>query len=368
MSTYQLEITQIVDYPRYRVSRKFIKRLMRDRHIRTFGGSGLFYYLILCAHANQNDCFLLGDGMFVFKSRVQTWFRVYAHQEVIRILDNLEKLKLITYDHYGQFFKFNFSADEMAGSSCLGNNQRKESSDYFFLPMSVANELISTGPYSDADILLDLWLHSAYNDQRIESSTASPIAYIKNDTNSLLLTYSFLSARWGISEDEIKKIITIYEDLDYIYTTHFPEHNGIAIYQKEHFAKAFQESAMTIDRAEIPMSQQTGIFLSDDEPNSRKISFVKDRIFIPKDVSEMAKPQHLEAIIKKVLSYLSSQEISCHKCSQAYFELSLLPTLPKIVQLLPRSNSLTEYKLMLKVCCGHKTLFVFNLELSKEGS
>lgn len=39
MSEYQLEIKQIVDYPRCRIYRQFIQNLMADRSIRTSGGS-----------------------------------------------------------------------------------------------------------------------------------------------------------------------------------------------------------------------------------------------------------------------------------------------------------------------------------------
>lgn len=39
---YQLEIKQIVDYPRCRIYREFIRNLMKDRSIRTNGCSYLF--------------------------------------------------------------------------------------------------------------------------------------------------------------------------------------------------------------------------------------------------------------------------------------------------------------------------------------
>ena len=46
MSEYQLEIKQIVDYPRCRVYRKFIQSLIADRSIRTNNGcSGSFFIL-----------------------------------------------------------------------------------------------------------------------------------------------------------------------------------------------------------------------------------------------------------------------------------------------------------------------------------
>ena len=44
---YQLEIKQIVDYPRCRIYRDFLRNLMEDRDIRTNGSSYLFYYMVL---------------------------------------------------------------------------------------------------------------------------------------------------------------------------------------------------------------------------------------------------------------------------------------------------------------------------------
>ena len=43
---YQLELKQIVDFPRCRIYRNFIQTLLNDRSIRTTGGSFLFWYLI----------------------------------------------------------------------------------------------------------------------------------------------------------------------------------------------------------------------------------------------------------------------------------------------------------------------------------
>lgn len=46
MPTYQLQIKQIVDYPRCRIYRQFVRFLMEDRSIRVSGGSGLFYFTV----------------------------------------------------------------------------------------------------------------------------------------------------------------------------------------------------------------------------------------------------------------------------------------------------------------------------------
>lgn len=52
MADYQLELRQVVDYPRCRIYREFIQTLIADRSIRTGGCSGLFYYVVLCSYAN----------------------------------------------------------------------------------------------------------------------------------------------------------------------------------------------------------------------------------------------------------------------------------------------------------------------------
>lgn len=54
---YQLELKQIVDFPRCQIYREFIQTLMKDRNIRTNGGSCLFYFLILCSYANYSSSY-----------------------------------------------------------------------------------------------------------------------------------------------------------------------------------------------------------------------------------------------------------------------------------------------------------------------
>ena len=70
MSEYQLQIKQVVDYPRCRIYKQFAQSLMADRSIRAGGGSGLFYFMVLCSYAD---------------------FRTHYHgrQEAIKILSSI---------------------------------------------------------------------------------------------------------------------------------------------------------------------------------------------------------------------------------------------------------------------------------------
>ncbi len=62
MSDYQLQIKQVVDYPRCRIYRQFVQSLINDRSIRVSGGSGLFYYTVLCSYANFRTSYRRIDG------------------------------------------------------------------------------------------------------------------------------------------------------------------------------------------------------------------------------------------------------------------------------------------------------------------
>lgn len=106
MSEYQLEIKQVVDYPRCRIYRQFIQTLMEDRNIRTSGGSGLFYYTVLCNYANFRTSYRRIDGIsytvypgewICSVKELAGWFRTRFQHQAISILEELQKQNLISY-------------------------------------------------------------------------------------------------------------------------------------------------------------------------------------------------------------------------------------------------------------------------------
>ena len=88
--TYQLELKQIVEFPRCRIYRDFIRSLITNKGIRTNGGSFLFYYIILCSYANYRSSYrrtetmtyLVGPGEWICTlAELRTWFRCrFQHQ------------------------------------------------------------------------------------------------------------------------------------------------------------------------------------------------------------------------------------------------------------------------------------------------
>ena len=68
---------------------------------------------------------------------------------------------------------------------------------FFFLPVSVATDLISSDRCSEMDIVLDLWISAIYNDNQVQGSDLGPVVYFRNGTGNPLVTYTELAARWG---------------------------------------------------------------------------------------------------------------------------------------------------------------------------
>ena len=118
MADYQLELRQIVDYPRCRIYREFIQTLIADRSIRTGGCSGLFYYVVLCSYANFRTSYRRIDGISytVYPGEwicsiadITEWFRVRFHYQAFAILKSLQDRQLITFTRLGRGHIVKFS-------------------------------------------------------------------------------------------------------------------------------------------------------------------------------------------------------------------------------------------------------------------
>ena len=70
---------------------------------------------------------------------------------------------------------------------------------FFFLPVPIVTDLISSDRCSEMDIVLDLWVSAIYNDNQVQGSGLGPVAYFCNGTGNPLVTYTELAARWGPS-------------------------------------------------------------------------------------------------------------------------------------------------------------------------
>lgn len=186
MSEYQLQIKQIVDYPRCRIYRQFIQSLMSDQSIRVGGGSGLFYFMVLCSYANFRTSYRRIDGIsytvypgewICTVKEVSGWFRTHFQRQAIDILDELQKRHLISYlvlDR-GKVIKYKIRGWKKHNTILDYNCPCQKDTGFFFMPVTTAAELVSAGRCSEMDIVLDLWLSTVYNDEQVQGSEVGPV-------------------------------------------------------------------------------------------------------------------------------------------------------------------------------------------------
>ena len=227
MPEYQLQIKQVVDYPRCRIYREFIHKLINDRSIRINGGSGLFHFTVLCSYANFRTSYRRIDGISYTVSpgewvctvkELSCWFRTRFHRQALSMLDTLQNQHLISYTLLGRgnVVKYKILHWARHNSALEYNAPCQKDTGFFFLPVSVALELVSSARCSEMDIVLDLWVSAVYNDTQVQGSEVGPVAYFRNGTGNPLVSYTELSCRWGLSRATACRILKKLDGLGYI--------------------------------------------------------------------------------------------------------------------------------------------------------
>lgn len=320
MPEYQLDIKQIVDYPRCRVHRQFIQSLISDRSIRTnHGCSGLFYYAVLCSYANFRTSYRRIDGLsytvypgewVCTLQELSEWLRVRTKRHTLKILDSLQSRHLIEYSLLGRdkLVRYHIKNWRRHNTALDYNCPCQKDTGFYFLPISTATDLISAGRCSEMDILLDLWISAIYNDERVQGSFSGPVVYFRNGSGSPLLSYADLTARWGISKATVGRVLKKLARLSHITMITFPGRHGTAIYLQNYLSTMFQISDVMVDKSEVALSLNIKISQSCTEQDAREgVSFVSTG---PSIVSKSL----VDEIVHKVLQLLERQGIPCVQC------------------------------------------------------
>lgn len=250
MSDYQLEIKQVVDYPRCRIYREFVQTLIADRSNRTNGGSSLFYYTVLCSYANFRTSYRRLDGItytvypgeWVCRvSELAACFRVRFQHKALSILKVLQDRQLITFTQlgHGHLVKYNIKGWRKHNTVLDYNCPCQKESGFFFMPIAVATELISYGRASEMDVVLDLWLSAIYKDSQVHGSEVGPVVYLRNGTGNPLLNYSDLAQRWGLSRSTVGRLLKKLAELEYLTLMSFPGRTGSVIYLNSYLSTMF---------------------------------------------------------------------------------------------------------------------------------
>lgn len=368
---YQLEVKQIVDYPRCRIYREFIRTLMEDRDIRTNGSSYLFYYMTLCSYANFRSSYqrldgisyLIGPGEWICKaSELSKWFRTRFQHQMLSILDFLQKQNYITYTRLGRgnLIKFCITGWKKHNTALDYNCPCQKDVGFFFFPVAAVHELINMGKCSEMDIVLDLWIHAIYNDNQIQGSELGPVVYFRNRTGNPLTSYSDLAKRWGISKATVSRVLNKLQDKEYLSLISFTGRHGSVIYLCSYLSTMFNISDVMIDKEEVSMTFQVPVHISENAPTpedshikEEKILIIEESDTVSSTVCSVSK-SHIRRIIQKTAKILAAQGIPCCECPETLYKLYPLSACKE-----------TDFMYVLKICCPDGSIpYQFELTLS----
>ena len=373
MPEYQLQIKQVVDYPRCRIYRQFVHRLMADRSIRTSGGSGLFYFTVLCSYANFRTSYRRIDGIsytiypgewVCTLKEVSQWFRTRFQCQALTVLEQLQKQHFITFQTLDRGNVIRYKICDWARHNTVleYNAPCQKDTGFFFLPVSVVTDLISTSRCSEMDIILDLWVSAVYNDNQVQGSDLGPVVYFRNGTGNPLVAYTELAVRWGVSRATVGRVLKKLAALDYISLMSFPGRHGSVVYLKNYLSTMFEISDVMVDKEEVAMTLNIHLELPDESGSSQNTPSIEHEVIVSNELNSVSK-SHIEIIIQKMAQILMAQGISCFGCPLSRYKLYPLSGDCR-EDLLPRARDLSTLCFGLSILCGNRQVTAFELTLS----
>ena len=362
MSEYKLELKQLVDYPRCRIYREFIRTIMNDRSINSHGGSGFFCFMVLCSFANfrtsyrrlEGTSYTIYPGEWICSlTEITEWFRTRFQWQSINMLDYLQKQQYITYSRHagGRLVKFKILEWEKSNTVLEYNCPCQKDTGFFFFPVSKANELVRLGKCSELDVVLDLWIHTVYNEEQVRGSDIGPVVYFRNCTGDPFSSYKEMSDRWGVSKSTVGRILNKLADQDYLTLVPCTGRRGSIIYLNNYLSTMFEISDVMIDKEEVAMALNINIRVPEESETETKEIIQDSQIRVSNEIPCVPKT-HTVHIIKKAAKTLATFGIPCCECSNSLYKLYAYPgCMGELIYELDIGckNSETNYRFEIKI-------------------
>ena len=374
MSNYELQIKQVVDYPLCRMYRQFVQSLIKDRNIRLNGGSGLFYYTVLCSYANFRVSYRHIDGIrhvvkpgewIVTVKELSGLLRTRFQHQVYSVLDELQAHHLIQYTvlNRSKIIKYTICNWNKHNTVLDYTCPCQKESGFFFVPVRIAKTLISGENCSEMDMLLDLWISTVFNDPHVKGSDIGPVVYLRNGTGYPLLNYNDLALRWNVSRATAGRMVKHLEELKYIKVIAFPGRKGSVIYLENYLSTMFHISDVLIDKEEVAMVLNIKISLPEKEEENLEVETFDHTVIVSDSVSSVSKTQ-IQIILNKMANVLDSQGLACFRCPKSSYILSSLSD-DCIGNSLVPLNREPDIRFGVSICCGDdKPIRKFELTLT----
>lgn len=349
MKEYQIELKQLVEYPRCRIYRNFLQTLIADRDLHSNGGCGLFYFMVLYSFANFRSSYrrmgrtsyIVHPGEWVCSlSELTENFRLKYQKQAVVILEYLQRQNYISFTRLaeGRLIKYKITGWEKSNTSLEYNAPCQKDTGFFFFPITAAKELVSMGKCSELDIILDLWLHTIYKDERVQGSDIGPVVYYQNYIGDPFISYSELSKRWNISRSTVSRVLNKLDRTGYLTLVSGTGKKGSVVYLNSYLSTMFQVSDVLIDKEEVAM-----ILCFNIQVKEETIDYIENegQLCVSETVPCVSN-MLIRAIVSRVAGILSAQGVSCCSCQHLRYKLYPYPGACKVKDLLELDISCRE--------------------------
>lgn len=327
---YTLEIKQIVDYPRVRIHRELIQRLLADESLSGRGNCRLFSFMVLCSYANfrssririEGISHLIGPGEWICSLReISDWFGYKRLYQAVDILEELSQEGFIKFRFLSGTRLVHYQILNWGTFNTVLEYECRCQKDcgFFFFPINFGKRLMEGKRCSERDILMDLWLNTIYKDERVRGSEIGPVVYFRDGSWDPLTSCNKLALRWGISKTTASRIIAKLDQLGYINALSFPGRHGTILYLENYLSMMFQISDLPINKEDVALKLQ----IKTGDPKEG---------CVPSAENSVSKQVILE-LLPKLLETLAAWGFFCCSCEK------------KTVKLYPLSAACGEWKL-----------------------
>lgn len=325
---YTLEIKQVVDYPRIRIHRELIQKLMADRRLGRRSGCHLFDFLILSSYANFRTTQKYVDGERVYiragewicsVTELAGWFRVRSKQKVFEVLSHLAGLDLIAFEPMAQNKMIRYKIINWSKYNTALNYECRcpKGSGFYFFPIVHEKRLLASGRSCEADALMDMWINGIYKDDRVRGSDLGPVVYFRSGDGDPLTSYVEMAERWGVSKATAGRMVRRLDALGYLTSLNFPGRHGSIYFLNGYLSTMFEICDIPVDKDEVALCFKIRV----------ETPVQKGPVCVPIEES-CGSNFDLRILLPQILHTLSLQGFACCGCPHKKVSAALLSACP----------------------------------------
>lgn len=221
---YKQSAKHLVRFPYCRIYRRFLNRVADNSRIRKNGNGLLYRYAVLFALANFRSALRTINGQR-YVMQAGEWVASYSelceklhlrtHKQLHEVLFRLTTLHLIESqdDPCQKIVRFKITCWPRTNTTLSYSAPCPKDTGFFFFPVKQLSALMGTDRCSEADMLLDLWINTFFQDPQVPGSEVCPVVYFRNEGTLPLVSCTMLAARWNVSKATVHRVLKKFEVL-----------------------------------------------------------------------------------------------------------------------------------------------------------